>query len=94
MGRQKEELARQEGLYHIAQEIAVTAGAIEECDKHPGTYLSSDDQDAEKKAYAIGTNKIQAGELDFNREELMDAIKTAINDAGEVCYSCEKERND
>ena len=59
MGRQKEELARLEGLYVHAQAIAVQAGAIEECEDHPGTFLNLDDTDAEKNAYAIATNKIK-----------------------------------
>jgi len=90
MSRAKEELVGQDSLYLTAQGIAVEAKAIEECEYHSGTYLSCDDQDAEKMAYAIGTNKTKRGELNFKREELMDAIKTAISDAGEECYSCEK----
>lgn len=90
MGRQKEELAKLEGLYAHAQEIAVQAGAIEECEHHPGTFNARDDTDAEKQAYAIATNKIKSGEISCTREELMDAIKSAISDAGEECYSCAK----
>lgn len=94
MGRQKEELARLEGLYAHAQEIAVQAGAIEECEYHPGTFITRDDTDAEKKAYAIATNKIKNGEISCKREELLDAIKSAIGDAGEECYSCAKWERD
>jgi hypothetical protein len=94
MGRQKEELARHEELYHTAQNIAKSAGAIEECAYHPGTFTTCDDQDAEKRAYAIGTNKIKEGEIDCKREELMDAIKNAISDAGDECYSCEKWKHE
>ena len=89
MGSQKEELARLYGLYVHAQAIAVQAGAIKECEDHPGTFIR-DDTDAEKKAYAIATNKIKSGEIACKREELTDAIKSAINDAGDACYSCEK----
>lgn len=90
MGRQKEELARLEGLYALAQEIAVQAGAIGECECHPGTFITRDDTDAEKKSYAIATNQIKSGEISGKREELMDAIKSAISDAGDECYSCAK----
>lgn len=90
MGRQKEELARLEGVYIYAREIAVQAGAIKECEHHPGTFITCDDADAEKKAYAIATNKIKNGETTYKREELMDNIKSAISDAGEECYSCAK----
>ena len=75
-------------LHQTALGIAVEAGAIKECEYHSGTYLSCDDQEANKKAYAIGTNKV--GKLGFERKELMDAIKSAIDDAGDECYSCEK----
>lgn len=94
MGRQKEELARLEGLYAHAQAIAVQAGAIKECENHPGTFLTLDDTDAEKKAYAMATNKIKNGEISCKREELMDAIKSAITDAGDECYSCEKWKHE
>lgn len=63
MRRQKEELARLEGLYSHAQEIAVQAGAIEECEHHPGTFITCDDDDAEKNTYALATNKIKNGEI-------------------------------
>ncbi len=94
MGRQKEELARLEGLYTYAQAIAVQAGAIEECEYHPGTFLSLDDTDAEGSVYAIATNKIKNGEISCKREELMDAIKDAITDAGDECYACEKMKRE
>ena len=94
MGRQKDELARLEGLNQTAQQIAVEAGAIEECEDHPGTFISRDDSEAEKMAYAIGTNKIKTGELVCERKELMDAIKSAIDDAGDECYSCEQREHE
>lgn len=90
MSRIKEELDRAEGLFQTAQGIAVEAGAIIECEHHPGTYLSCDNAEANNKAYAFGTNKIKTGKLDLKRQELMDAIKSAIDDAGDECYSCEK----
>ena len=90
MGRLIEEIARLDSLYTYAQEIAVQAGAIEECEYHPGTFIIRDDTEAEKKAYAIATNKIKSGAISCTREELMDAIKTAMSDAGPECYSCAK----
>ncbi|WP_159558224.1 hypothetical protein [Alcanivorax sp. S71-1-4] len=90
MSRQKEELARLEDLYSTAQAIAMESEAIEECESHPGTFITCGDAEAEKMAYAIAENKRKNGELPYRREELMDAIKAAINDAGLECHSCAK----
>ena len=90
MSQIKRILEDEEALRGDAIAIAVLAGAIKECDVHSGTYLSCGDDDADRRAYAIGTTKIKNKELDYSREELMDAIKSAIDEAGEECYSCEK----
>ncbi len=90
MGRQKDELAKLEDLYNLAHSIAVEAGAIKECEYHPGTFLTQYDTDAETMAYEIANNKIESGEISCRREELINAIRSAISDAGEECYSCEK----
>ena len=89
MSQIKKILENDESLRSDAIEIAALAGAIEECSYHPGTYLSCDDDEANRQAYAIGTNKIKNEELGYDREALMGAIKSAIDDSGE-CYSCEK----
>ena len=33
---------------------------------------------------------IKGGEINVEREKLMDAIKSALDDAGLECYSCKK----
>lgn len=86
----KEDYEEREHLYSIATEIAVKARAIEECEHHPGTYIDLDDDEAKSRAYAIGTNMIKLGEINIERGKLMDAIKSAIDDAGFECYSCKK----
>lgn len=90
MSQIKRVLEDEEALRAEAIEIAVLAGAIEECSNHSGTYLSCDDEDANGQAYVIGTAKIKDKELDCDPAKLMDAIKSAIDEAGEECYSCEK----
>ena len=92
MSQIKRILENEDALRDDAIAIAVLAGAIKECSDHSETYLSCDDEDANRQAYAIGTTKIKNKELDYKREELMDAIKSAIDEAGEECYSCEKWR--
>lgn len=90
MGRQKEELARLEDLNVHAQGIAAQAGAIRECEHHPGTFIICEDTNAENEAYAIAKNEIENEETSFKSEELTDAIKSAINNAGEECGYCAK----
>lgn len=92
MSQIKRILENEEALRTEAIEIAVLAGAIKECDVDSGTYLSCGDDDADRRAYAIGTAKIKNKELDCDRAKLMDAIKSVIDEAGEECYSCEKRR--
>ncbi len=91
----KDELMRKEALYSEGQSIAVEAGAIKECEFHPGTYLDCDDADAKNIAYAIGTKRWKESKgKEGDRKELMDAIKAAMDDAGDECYSCEKWKRD
>lgn len=90
MGAVKHEMARLEALEGHARDIAVKARAIEECERHPGTFLSCDDIDANNRAYAMGTKKIKSGVLSCERQELMDAIKKAITDTSDVCHSCDR----
>lgn len=90
MGRQKEELARLEDLYLYAQGIASQAGAIRECEYHSGIFITCENADAEDEAYAFARREIENGEKSFNREELTDAVKSAINEAGEECGYCAK----
>ena len=63
MGWQKEELDRLDGLYAYGQTIAGQVGAIKECENHPGIFMSRDDADAEKMAYAVAINKIKTGKF-------------------------------
>ena len=60
---------RLEGLRSIAEGVAIKAGAVSACPHHSDTILSNDDQDAEKRAYAIGTNMVKADEIDGTRED-------------------------
>lgn len=86
----KEDYEKKEYLYRISIGIAVEAGAIEECENHPDTYLDLDDDEAKNRAYTIGTNMIKRGEIKVERKMLMKAIRSVIEDAGLECYSCKK----
>jgi len=87
-------MMRLEDLEAQAMNVLVKAGAVEECEHHDGTFIDRGDPDAVSKAYAIGTNMVKAGEVDGTREEFMAAIKSALENAGDECPSCAKNRDD
>jgi len=90
MSMAKRELERRWELEAAAVSVARQAGAIKACPFHEEVNIDQWDEDALKMAYAIGTNKWKAGEINGTREEFMDAIKAAVDEAGESCYICDK----
>jgi hypothetical protein len=58
--------------------VAIEAGAIEVCRFHTSVTVNKGDPEANKRAYAIATNKWKVGGLLGDREEIMDGIKNAI----------------
>lgn len=87
MGRAKADMMRLKDMSAQATGVAVKAGAVKQCPVHD-TIIEVCDPDADKRAYAIGTNMVKNGEIDGTREEFMDAIKGAIEDASETCNIC------
>lgn len=83
-------MERLELLNYDAIEVAKQAGAVKECEfpGHSDSIVDQWDDDANKRAYAIGTNRWKAGEIDATREEFMDAIKEAIETAPDECPEC------
>jgi hypothetical protein len=94
MGAAKHEMMRQEDLQSIGGVVAVRARALKHCLFHEDILLNQGDSEADRKAYAIGTNMLKAGEVDAGREEFMDAIKAAIDDSYEECPYCARLRDD
>jgi hypothetical protein len=94
MGRAKEEMMRQEGLYFTAINLLEETGAVSRCEFHEEFYSDNGDEDALKHAYALGTIWVRDGKVDGEREEFMTAIKAAYDDAGYDCPACENHRND
>jgi hypothetical protein len=88
MGQAKNEMMRLDDLRSVARDLLVEAGAASECPH--GEVLLTGDDDAEKRAYAIGTNMFKAGKIEGTREEFMEAIQGAIEDASGECPSCRK----
>jgi len=89
----REMMERKDGLENAAIAIAIKTGVIEECEFHPGTYVDLGDDEAEKNAYAVGMSMLKNGEIDFKRDELKVAIKSAFDNAGDGCYSCQRWRD-
>jgi hypothetical protein len=92
MSQVKREMERLEHLHFQAIEVAKQAGAVKECTfpGHSDYVLDQWDDDANSRAYAIGTNRWKAGEIDGAREEFMDAIKEAISTASGDCPECDR----
>lgn len=92
MGRAKAEMMRRQEMYEIARDVAVRAKAIERCERHEEITTDCSDDDANRRAYALGTNMVKAGEVDAERQEFMDAIKAAIDSSGDECPICARDR--
>jgi hypothetical protein len=76
---------------HINQQalgIAIIAGAIKPCRIHPYFTIDLGDQDAEKRAYAMGTKHWKKDNMMVERAEFMDAIKDAIEMSADECPQC------
>jgi hypothetical protein len=91
MGATKRLLMEREELWEAAREILCAADVIKECPYHGGTYIESGGSGDLTYAYRIANARITAGEMEFDRRELTDAIK----EQGEMywpdsCPSCDK----
>lgn len=85
MGSAKNEMMRLEDLQAVASAVLVQADALKPCGHHEDILINQDDPDATARAYAIGTNRVKAGEVDGTREELMAAIKSVLENSFNDC---------
>jgi hypothetical protein len=92
MSQAKRVMERMEGLHFRAIEVALQAKALKECSfpGHSELVLDQRDDDANRLAYAIGTNRWENGEIDGEREEFLAAIKHAIQGAPYDCPRCDR----
>lgn len=81
-------------LEQVALQAAIEAGAIEVCEFHDYVTVTTGDDEAEKLAYAIATNKWKSGEVGGEREDLMDAVQQVIGEAAWECPACQKHMTD
>jgi hypothetical protein len=92
MSQVKRSMERIEGLHFQAIEIALQAKALKECSfpGHSDWVLDQGDDEANRLAFAIATNRWENGEIDGDREEFLDAIKHAIKGAPYDCPRCDR----
>lgn len=91
MGRAKEMMLEREALLAQAVDVLEAAGAVSRCEGHEDIYIDTGDPDAVTAAYAIGTNWLKDGRVFGPRDELMQAIKTAHDEAAMSCSICDND---
>lgn len=73
--------------------IAIEAGALKACPIHSDVTINQCNPDAERRAYAMATNKWKAGELFGDREDIMEGVKDAIDQSADECPVCSDFRD-
>jgi hypothetical protein len=81
-----------ESLHFQAVEVALQAEALKECSfpGHSHLVLDRGDDEANRRAYAIGADRVNNGEVAGNREEFLAAIRHAIKGAPYDCPRCDR----
>lgn len=85
---------RMPDIGQAARNIAEQAKAISYCDDHEEIWINNEDPDANRHAYAIGTNLWKEGGMACTREEFLDAIKECIEQGADECPRCAKIRDE
>jgi len=83
-----------EAAYQGGLALCIEAGAIEECEYHPGTYFEGGEP--VEAAYKLAARKVKAGEIGGKQIEVTDAVKSAYEDNSGIdyCSSCDKNARD
>ncbi len=76
--------------FSYEQEIALKGGALVRCREHHDVLLNAGSPQSMRHAYALGTNLMNnSGEAPgYHREDLMAAIKAAVDEAPVECPIC------
>jgi hypothetical protein len=92
MGQVDRDMKRMENLHFRAVEVALQAEALKECSfpGHSDWVLDQGDDEANRRAYAIGTDRWNNGEIDGERDEFLTAIRQAIKGAPYDCPRCDR----
>lgn len=80
----------QEARYQQGLDLCLQAGAIKECDNHPGTYFEGGEP--VEAAYRLAARQVTSGTVGGTQREVTDAVRTAYDDnaALDCCQECEE----
>ena len=98
MGITKRQMEEDEARHQMGIELCIEAGALEECEYHPGSIYSGDEEVEE--AYKLANARASKGQIEiserFTRRDLTDYVKKAYEDNcwATECMSCEKVLRD
>jgi hypothetical protein len=75
--------------WSAAEQALIDAGAAKPCADHFDIILRVDDKEAERHAYAIGTNMMKFGNVRRgSRQEFMAEIAHTHANLDDVCFIC------
>ena len=81
-------------LEELALVLALKAKAILPCEWHEDVLVDQGEEDANRHAYALGSNACKSGHFKGDRQDLLNAIKDTIDQAAEDCGRCENNARD
>ena len=95
MSGAKRQLEEQEALSGVIEQIAVTAGLGQRCERHPEVFISEGmpDPDALTLACKIMNAGITEGRIQvssLSRRDVTDLLKDLVEQAPEACPECER----
>lgn len=90
MGTTKDDQIRAQEMDAEAARILVEAGAVKRCGVHDWVLIDQYDDDAVRRAYAIGTNLANDGLLE--RDDIVPAIARVYKCSEDACDVCRRLR--
>lgn len=98
MGFTKRQMEEDEARHQMGIELCIEAGALAECEYHPGSIYGGDEEVEE--AYKLANSRASKGEIEisdsFTRRDLTDCIKGAYEDNcwATECAVCDNAQRD
>ncbi len=93
-----EDLEAQEIKRSVAESIAVKAGALVQCKEHSDVFVDKGDPQALEQAYRVAESLFAGHEESVSRfqskEELIETIKSVVEETPSECYCCLKFKYD
>ncbi len=88
------DLEERESKRKVAESIAIKSGALVQCTEHSDVYVDRGDPEALEQAFRIARSRFAGGDASValyqNPEELIETIKSVVEDTSEECYCCSK----